>query len=377
MLQPISFFALANPAAAHMSDHSVSIFIRAILVMLLVGRLLGEVMHRLGQPAVLGQLIGGVVIGPSLLGFFFPEVYLAIFPGTPDQKKMIDAVSQLGVLMLLLLTGMETNLGLVSKMRRTAICTSLGGILLPFTCGYLLGQFLPDRMIPNPETRLLTSLFLATALSISSVKIVAMVLIEVDFMRRNIGQIILASAILDDTVGWIIIALIGGVAESGGINFTQLGVSVAGTLLFLGLSFTVGKRAVSFLIRWVNDNFTVEMPVITAILILMLGMALLTEAMGVHTVLGAFVAGIIIGQSPILTKHIEEQLKGLIVALYMPVFFAVAGLSIDLTVLRSVSLIELAVLLIAIASFGKIVGCYVGGRLGSLSSKEATALAIA
>jgi len=363
-------------SVVQLSDHTITTFIIEILVMLLVGRLLGEVMHRLGQPAVMGQLLGGILLGPSVLGAIAPGLHHSLFPGTIEQKKMIEAVSQLGVLMLLLLTGMETDLALVNKMRRKAIFSSLGGILIPFACGFILGELLPDSLIPNPQARLLTSLFLATALSISSVKIVAMVLIEVDFMRRNIGQIILASAILDDTIGWIIIALIGGIAESGGIHFSALAMSLTGTIIFLGLSFTIGRRAVSFLIRWTNDNFTIEMPVISAILCLMFGMALLTEWMGVHTVLGAFVAGVLVGQSPILTKHIEEQLKGLIVALFMPVFFAVAGLSIDLSALKNLSLVELGLALIAIASFGKIVGCYFGGRLGSLTHPEATALAI-
>jgi nucleotide-binding universal stress UspA family protein len=118
------------------------------------------------------------------------------------------------------------------------------------------------------------------------------------------------------------------------------------------------------------------MPVITAMLILMCLMALLTDYIGVHTVLGAFVVGILIGQSPILTKHIEEQFRGLIVALFAPIFFAVAGLAIDLSILKSFYLIKLALGLILIACFGKLVGCYIGGRLGRLSSREATALAI-
>ena len=344
--------------------------------MLVVGRLLGEIVSRFGQPAVMGQLLGGIILGPSIFGALAPNLHHLVFPNTPEQKKMIDAVSQLGVLMLLLLTGMETDLALVKRMRKTAFFTSLGGIILPFSCGFLLGEMLPESMLPDPTNRLVTSLFLATALSISSVKIVAMVLIEVDFLRRNIGQIMLASAILDDTIGWIIIALISGIAQTGKVDVTSIGVSLAGTTLFLGVSFTIGKRFVSNVIRWTNDKFTVELPVITAILVITFAMALLTDFIGVHTVLGAFIAGILIGESPILTKHIEEQLKGLIVAFYMPIFFAVAGLSIDLTALRNLTLVELGIGLILIASFGKLVGCYVGGRLGSLTSKESTAVAI-
>jgi nucleotide-binding universal stress UspA family protein len=152
--------------------------------------------------------------------------------------------------------------------------------------------------------------------------------------------------------------------------------TVGGTALFLVFSFTIGKRAVAYIIRWSNDRLTIELPVITSILIVMIVMALITEVIGVHTVLGAFVAGILIGQSPILTRHIEEQLTGLIVAFFSPVFFGVAGLTIGLGALKQPSLIEMGLALILIASFGKVAGCYTGGRLGGLNSKESVALAL-
>src|SRR5262249_6739042 len=142
-----------------------------------------------------------------------------------------------------------------------------------------------------------------------------------------LGQIIIAAAIIDDTLGWVIIAVISGLAEVGTIDLATLGQSVLGTLAFLAISFSLGRRLVFHLIRWVNDNFVSDLPVITTILVLMGAMGLVTHAIGVHTVLGAFVAGILVGQSPILTRHIDEQLRGLIVALFMPVFFGLAGLS--------------------------------------------------
>ena len=363
-------------AAVGSSEHTVFIFLIEITLLIFLGRLLGEVMQRIGQPAVMGQLLAGVLLGPSLLGALAPNLYHTIFPDAVEQKKMIDAISQLGILMLLLLTGMETDLSVVSRMRRTAFSASLSGILLPFICGFLVGEYLPESMLPNPEQRLVTSLFLATALSISSVKIVAAVLREVDFLRRNIGQIILASAILDDTIGWILIAIIGGLAAQGTIRLIPLGFTVLGTILFLALSFTLGKRLVAFIIRWTNDRFMIEMPVISAILILTFVMALITDYIGVHTVLGAFVAGILIGQSPILTRHIEEELRGLIVALFAPVFFGVAGLSINLSALSNPFLLKLALLLIVIASFGKVAGGYIGGKLGNLSNRESIALGL-
>ncbi|HYU11873.1 MAG TPA: cation:proton antiporter, partial [Stellaceae bacterium] len=207
------------PLAAEGPAHAPSevVFLTEIILLLVCGRLLGEAMQRIGQPAVMGQLIAGVLLGPSVLGALWPDLQHAIFPATHEQKSMIDAVSQLGILMLLLLTGMETDLSLVRKNRATAFSVSLAGISLPFACGVILGELLPDEMLPNPGQRLVTTLFLGTALAISSVKIVAMTVRELNFMRRTLGQVIVAAAIIDDTIGWIIIAVILGLASHGHI----------------------------------------------------------------------------------------------------------------------------------------------------------------
>ena len=376
---PFPMTALFSPpfllaAVAGHSGEKATIFFAQIMLLIVAGRLLGELMQRIGQPAVIGQLLAGIVLGPSIFGAIWPAGQQMIFPAHSANRQMLHAVSELGVLMLLLLTGMETDLALVKRVRRAASMTSVAGIVIPFICGYVLGELLPESVLPDPGRRLLTSLFLATALSISSVKIVAAVLREVDFLRRDLGQVILAAAILDDTVGWTILALIGGLAAHGEIVMGPLLVSVFGTIAFLIFSFTVGRRWVARIIRWTNDYFTIEMPVISVILVIMILLALLTDFIGVHTVLGAFVAGIMIGQSPILTQHIEEQLRGLIVALFMPVFFGVAGLSIDLRVLGDPHLLGLTLLVIGIASVGKLGGCYVGSRLARMNHPEALAV---
>lgn len=352
---------------------SEAVFIVQIVLLLVFGRLLGEAMQRIGHPAVMGQILAGVLLGPSVFGALWPEMQRSLFPESTDQQSMIDAVSQLGVLMLLLLTGMETDLSVVNRARRAALSVSIAGIAVPFACGVALGEMLPADMLPDPEQRLITSLFLGTALSISSVKIVAMVIREMHFMRRNIGQIIMAAAITDDTIGWIVIAVIFSLA-SGGLDWTSLGQSVIGTALFLVASFSIGRRLVFLLIRWTNDTFVSEMPVITAILVVMGVMALITNAIGVHTVLGAFVAGILVGQSPILTRHIDQQLRGLIVALFMPVFFGIAGLHANLAVLADPSLLLLTCGLIGIASVGKFSGALFGGTLGGLTWRESLAV---
>ena len=368
---------LCLAAAAGHEEQLATIFFAQVLLLIAVGRLLGEWMQRIGQPPVIGQLLAGIVLGPSVFGAIWQAGQQTIFPPNSSDRQMLNAVSDIGVLLLLLLTGMETDLALVKRLRSTAAITSAAGIIIPFGCGYVLGEMLPDSVLPDPNRRLLTSLFLATALSISSVKIVAAVLREVDYLRRNLGQVILAAAILDDSIGWTILAFIGGLAAQGRLVIGPVLFSVLGTATFLTFCFTIGRRCVARIIRWTNDHFVIETPVISVILVIMIALALVTNFIGVHIVLGAFAAGIMIGQSPILTKHIEEQLRGLIVALFMPIFFGVAGLAIDLKVLSDPHLLGLALLLIGIASIGKLGGCYLGSRVARMNHREALAVGFA
>jgi Kef-type K+ transport system membrane component KefB/nucleotide-binding universal stress UspA family protein len=351
------------------------LLVAQIVLLIAIGRGLGEIMQRIGQPSVIGELLAGILLGPSLFGWIWPEAQAAIFPKAPEQKAMIDGVAQFGILLLLLLTGMETDLKLVRRIGKAAIAISITGIVVPFACGFALGEFLPDALLPNPQQRLVAALFMGTALSISSVKIVAVVVREMNFMRRDVGQIIVATAVIDDTIGWIIIAVIFSLASQGALDIASTAKAVLGTVAFLAVSFTIGRRLVFHLIRWANDNLVSTAPVITVILLLMGTMALITHLIGVHTVLGAFVAGILVGESPILTRQIDERLRGLISSFFMPVFFGLAGLSADLSVLRDPNLLMLTGLLVLIASVGKFGGAFVGGTIGGLSTGESLALA--
>ncbi|MFI5030413.1 MAG: cation:proton antiporter, partial [Reyranellales bacterium] len=358
-----------------MGDHTLAIFAAQLILLLLVGRVLGEGMSRIGQPALFGQLLAGVLLGPSVFGLLAPHWRAVVFPDDKTLKTMIDAVSQIGILLLLLLTGMETNLALVRGRTRAVISSSLAGIAVPFACGVALAYTLPKDVIPSHDNPLVTALFLGTALAISSVKIVAMTLIDIGVIRRDIGQMILSTAILDDTIAWIIIAVISGIATHGSVDLKSVGASIGGTALFLAFCLTIGQRLVARLIVWVNDHMTIDVPVITAILVVMLALALTTDLLGVHTALGAFVAGIMVGQSPILTEHIENELRGFIFAFFAPVFFAVAGLGMDLRTLADPTLLLFTVAVIAVASVGKFAGALAGGRLGGLTTLESLALA--
>src|SRR5579863_8576507 len=290
-------------------EAAVVIFIAQIVTLLIAGRLAGELLARLGQPPVIGQILAGVMLGPSVFGALAPAAWHALFPANPEQQAMLDAVAQLGVILLLLMTGMETDLSVFRDARRPALSVSLCGIVLPFLCGILLGVWLPESLLPTPHRRAITALFLGTALSISSVKIVALVVRDLGFLRRTVGQVIIASSILDDTIGWVIVAVTFGLALHGSVDFAALTRMLLGTALFLALAFTLGRRWVYRLLRWSNDNLQSELASVTVVVVIAAVLALATSAIGVHLLLGAFVAGILIGQSPLLTRRIQAPLR--------------------------------------------------------------------
>jgi len=366
----------AEPAqgGAVMAGSGEAVFVAKIVLLLVVGRGLGEILERLGQPAIMGQLIGGILLGPSLFGWVWPEAQQAIFPADPAQKSMIEALSQVGILLLLLLTGMETDLKLVRRVGAACFSISATGIVVPFACGFVLAQFLPASLLPENADHIVAGLFLGTALSISSVKIVAVIVREMGFLRRNLGQVIISSAIIEDTIGWLIIAITFGIATEGGMKLLPLAGTVLGVAAFMAFSFTIGRRLVFTAIRWTNDHVRSEYAVVTVILVIMGLMSLVTDWLGVHSVLGAFVAGILVGESPILTDHIETQLRGIITAFFMPIFFGLAGLSADLTALADPTMALLAAALVVVASVGKFAGAFTGGEMAGMHFRESVAI---
>jgi Kef-type K+ transport system membrane component KefB len=165
----VSTAAFAGEPGQH--GTSEALFLLQIIVLLVSARLLGECMQRIGQPAVMGQLVAGILLGPSLLGAIWPRFQHLLFPTNAGQRSMIGAIAELGILLLLLLTGMETDLAVVRRSRRQTFCVAIAGMAVPFLCGFALGEMLPEALLPDSAKRLVTALFLGTALSVSSVKI--------------------------------------------------------------------------------------------------------------------------------------------------------------------------------------------------------------
>jgi Kef-type K+ transport system membrane component KefB/nucleotide-binding universal stress UspA family protein len=353
--------------------HQLFLFIIQFALLLTSARLLGELLKRYGQPPVFGELLAGIILGPSLLGWLFPSGFAALFPPDVQQFHLLELISWLGMLFLLLFTGLETDLALLRRLGRPAALASLFGIIVPFAFGYLLATTIPDHLLANPAQRLIFELFLGTALAISAVPVIAKILLDLGILKRNIGAIVMAAAIVDDIAGWTILSMLMGMMAKGTLDVTAVIQGIMSTVVFVGVALVLGVRVVRRMLRWIDEQVQVEEAHITAILVVTLICAAITEAIGIHAVFGAFVAGVLFAQSPRVRANALEKLVGVVHGVFTPVFFAFVGLRVDLTQLQDPKLV---LLVLVTACAGKLVGCTLGGLLGRLSWWEAVSIGI-
>ncbi|HVR43489.1 MAG TPA: cation:proton antiporter [Thermoanaerobaculia bacterium] len=335
-----------------------------IAVLLLTARALGEVARRLGQPSVIGEIAAGILLGPSVLAGLMPAFGQWIVPSTPVQGYLIEVVSMIGAMFLMLITGLETDLGLIRRHARTAIGVSLGGIALTFTAGYFLGLHLPDTLLGDPAQRTVFALFLGTAMSISAIAVIAKVIIDMKLTRRDVGQTILAAGMSDDTIGWILLSAVASLALGQGVSAGSIGRTVGGVLLFMILSLTVGRSLLRRALQFVQERVTMADRMLTFAVILMFIWGAIAQALRFEAVLGAFIIGILLNQMRLFPVESRGTLESLALGIFAPIFFAVAGLKVDLGhVLTTPSLLASAAALILVTTLAKGTGTYLGARL--------------
>ena len=346
-------------AAPH---HDVFLLVLQVGILLLTARVLGEIATRLGQPSVIGEILAGILLGPSLLAGFFPAFGELIIPQTETSGYLLEVISLLGAMFLLLITGLETDIQLIKRHARTAVSVSFGGITITFITGFFLGQYLPDFLLADPDERLVFALFVATAMSISAIPVIAKVLMDMNLMRRDIGQTILAAGMSDDTIGWILLSIVAGIAAGDAVTAGTVLTTVASVLAFLVISFTLGRWMVRKLLIYVQDEVVSSDRLLSLVIILAFLWGAITQLLNLEAILGAFVMGIIFGMMPRLPEDVIDKLESLALGIFAPVFFAVAGLKVNIINLFDPTLIVITVVVIGVATLGKVAGTYTGAR---------------
>ena len=364
-------------AAAGLSAEDLLVFWAGLAALLGVAYGLGALARRLGQPSVVGELAAGIVLGPSLLGRIAPDVQTWLFGDDPVQSAMLQAVSWIGVVLLLVVTGFETDLKLLRRLGSASAKVAIGSLVVPLAGGLLLGWLLPDLFLGSSGQRTSFVLFIAVALSISALPVIAKVLFDLQLMRRDLGQITIAAGMTNDLVGWVLLGVVAGLAATDGFSLATLGRSVGGLVLFVLFSFTLGQRIVDRLLRRVRDRTSTQASVLATFVTIALTAGVVTQWLGVEAVIGAFVAGILLGRSRYADRTTEHALEHVTHGFFAPIFFATAGLSVDLSLLATPSAALWTLAIIGMAGLTKFVGAFVGGRLGGLSAVHSSALGAA
>lgn len=347
---------------AHHLSSPLGLFLLQLLVLLLVAKGAGALLKRFGQPAVIGEMAAGLMMGPLLLGSLLPQVHGALFPAA--SLGPLGMLSQLGVLMFLLVAGAELDLGALRGRRRFAFTVSHAGIAVPFVLGVALAIWLYPQHGPEGVSFTAFALFVGISMSITAFPVLLRILADRGITHTSLGQTAIACAALGDATAWCLLALIVAAAQATGWLPASLNLLcvVAFIALMLGLvkpwfarqTIAPGREG-----RW-----------LLGILLLSLASALVTEVLGIHALFGAFAAGVAVSSNAQLRQLLVVRVEPFAVTLLLPLFFAMTGLRMRADALHS-SDILLCVVVIAVATVGKLLGTWSAARSTGMASREA------
>lgn len=339
--------------------------------MLLFARLLGEVFTKLKQPAVIGEILAGIILGPTVIGTFFPDISNYIFPDSQNIKTALSGITSIAVTMLLLVSGLEVDLSVILRQSKSAFLTSIMGIIFPFTIGFLVAYLSPNFFGIKDENQLLIfALFIGTAMAISALPVIARTLMDLNIFRTEIGLIIIASAMFDDLTGWLIFSVILGSvgAEAAGLGFSE---RIIITISFVLIMLLFVRKIINKIFPFVQNKFSYPGSVLNLIFILGFLCAAFTEAIGIHAIFGAFIVGVTIGDSTHLRVRTREIIHQFITNIFAPLFFVSIGLRVNFVTNFELGLVSLVIL---IAFIGKVGGCSLGAYWGGMNRNDALAV---
>ncbi|MGD0305403.1 MAG: cation:proton antiporter [Candidatus Acidiferrales bacterium] len=347
----------------------------ALAILLGAAKTAGELMRKLNQPSVLGEIMAGILLGPTVFGRIRPDLYTTVFPSTGNLPIVLETVTTLGVVLFLLTAGLEIDLRSIFRQGRSAILVSSFGVIIPFAFGFGAATFFPEFFHAAQRADLrIFALFVGTALSISALPVIAKILMDLNLLRSEMGTVVMSSAMFDDLVGWILFSTILGMMRGPSSSFDGVKRTIILVFGFVIVSLTVVRWLIDKILPRIQAHTSWPGGVLGFIFTLTLGAASFAEFAGIHAVFGAFITGIAVGESTHLRKRTSELIHGIVTNVFAPFFFASIGLRVNFVANFNLP-VTLTVILVACA--GKLLGAGLGARLGGMDSRTAWGVGLA
>jgi Kef-type K+ transport system membrane component KefB len=343
----------------------------ALTIIIITARLMGMLFKRLDQPAVIGEVIGGILLGPSLFGRIAPESAAYLLPA--DAAPFLSIISQLGVILYMFLVGLELDLGVLRTRARATLAISTASIVAPFALGIALASGVYESYAPAVVGFIPFALFFGVSLSITAFPVLARILGDHALQRTPMGVMALTCAAINDAVAWCLLAFVVGVtqATAGGAVMT-----IGLTAVYVGLMLTVGRRLMARAVPRLDASITVGEQSLTIALVAVLLSAVATEFIGVHAIFGAFLLGAIIPHGSAIAKHVRERIEDVVRVMLLPAFFAFTGLRTEIGLMQGLDDWLMCLVIIAIATAGKFGGATLAARVTGLDWRDSAALGI-
>jgi Kef-type K+ transport system membrane component KefB len=349
----------------------------ALATLLGCAKLAAELMQKIGQPPVLGEISVGIFLGPTVLGHYRPHVYETLFPTTGPMPIVLETVTTLGVVFFLLTAGLEIDLRSIFRQGKSALLVSIFGVAFPFASGVLAASAFPRYMGAEAGANpVIFALFVGTALSISALPVIAKILMDLNLLRTEMGTVIISSAMFDDLVGWILFSFVLGMMHPSADGSIGRGVkhTIVLVLLFVGITLTLGRWLIDKILPVLQAHTTWPGGVLGFIFTLTMMGAAFTEYAGIHAVFGAFVVGIAVGESSHLRQRTSQHIHEIVTNVFAPFFFASIGLRTNFV---SNFHLGLTATVIGVACVGKLLGAGWGARLGGMDRTSSLAVGLA
>jgi Kef-type K+ transport system membrane component KefB len=332
----------------------------------------GLVMVRLKQPQVIGEMVAGIMLGPSLLGWVAPGTYKDLFP--IESRQFLEILSQVGVVFFLFLVGLELDPKLIRSRGRAAVVISGASIVLPFLLGVGLTFVLYDRLFRTGHGFMAVALFMGAAMSITAFPVLARIITERNLHRTTIGALAIACAAFNDAAAWCILAVVVAVAKVDNVKMA-IG-TIAFSVLYVAAMFALVRPFLRRLEVIYDRQGRLSQPIVSIIFLLVLTSAYTTQVIGIHALFGAFLMGCVMPKGTQFVRHLSEKLEDFTVVFLLPIFFAFAGLRTEIGLISGGSMWLYTGLIVAIATAGKFGGSFAAARACGLNLREASAIGI-